>query len=578
MDLDKKHHDAPRVVNIGIWSMAVVGALAFAISLGGWFYSSVESPISASTSAGSGTCPSDKQIAINNYPGTSKEYHALLSNSRDQNWRCSLVCNTSGKSPDEFIKGLTIGGKPVIIYSTGDEFKSKGSNIGKDDFDRVVVSGATKGKCEGAKTGSTNGASIDYVDIKYNDKAVEPLSKNETIKELSQAANADTSSNELPAPIDNPGSSPSGTDSTTTPGQKDGVPKIKIVKPGTLDPDAPSYTIQISGIEKYSDSTRKPGDISITAALSDTDSKSAKFRNSPICASAMTQGPDGHYNMEFTVDGIWYRANRSAKIYYYALEETDGAIPEQNKRKRSSSDSLNNPRYVHYDGSTIQIKYNEESLYGVQGSENPVLTSAQELQQQWESFASATKLNSSQMNQCGGLSSGPTQTTQEVAQQTMQQITNRNGTVTFKISGKVWWNFAGGLESKKAVICAAMWNTTDPDDPKKRSKIPSEEFQKVKANTNGTFSIDLPVAIRNLRGLSIVAFDPGGIYRPKYYYFGQTALAMKSYVINAVDLTTNNSAYDVPFNIGNQLDLQQGYGDSKRWRNEFYYATGHYCE
>ena len=65
--LKDRRGDAPKIVNIGVWTTAVVAGFVFALTVGIGLYNTVNTPISASSSIAS--CPTGTQkMALNNYP------------------------------------------------------------------------------------------------------------------------------------------------------------------------------------------------------------------------------------------------------------------------------------------------------------------------------------------------------------------------------------------------------------------------------------------------------------------------------------------------------------------------------
>jgi len=206
----EKRGDAPKIVNIGVWTVAVTSAFVFALTIGIGLYNTVNNPISASEVAPTKSCKSGEALlAFNNYPNTyfktidpstNKIYeHKPFEDAMDGHWRCSKYCvpipadaNTAtndAKTQEalaKYLTGATTDGKPVII-ATETEFvgllKSAPANL-----KNTVILTSTKTTCQGYYNGAeSKGASYDYKNLvlKIDDKdvAVSPVTTNNTVQE-----------------------------------------------------------------------------------------------------------------------------------------------------------------------------------------------------------------------------------------------------------------------------------------------------------------------------------------------------------------------------------------------------------
>lgn len=149
--------DAPRIINASVWSAAVIGALAFSVSLGAYFWGVMDRKVTADVAGGETTqapCPAgETPVAIHNYPGgdfliggTHSSYY--LSES-DKNFRCSFVCistdtnKTVAQRVEAKLEGATIGGETAITFSNGYAFSDYISKA--DDVQRAKQRAMTAG-------------------------------------------------------------------------------------------------------------------------------------------------------------------------------------------------------------------------------------------------------------------------------------------------------------------------------------------------------------------------------------------------------------------------------------------------
>lgn len=208
--LKDHREDAPKIVNIGVWATAVVGVFVFALTVGIGLYNTVNTPISADTTAPSKSCKSGEvMLAFNNYPTSyfdmtkpenKGHVHKPFEDAMGGNWRCSMYCvpvpaNANTASNDQatkealtkYLTGATTNGKPVIIAKTESEFINMLSS-NPTNLQNTVILTSTKPTCQGAKYGGTDtkGASIDYQNLVLSGQTVasSPVVKNNTVAEL----------------------------------------------------------------------------------------------------------------------------------------------------------------------------------------------------------------------------------------------------------------------------------------------------------------------------------------------------------------------------------------------------------
>lgn len=175
-------HEAPKGFLYGAWAVTAITGFAFAVMAGFGIYNVTQSQIEASTASGvqvkevkvnvdeqafgggtssvaqkgsttdtSAECKGTK-IAINNYPGDAlakeKTNKFFIDAMGGKNYRCTNVCNNSGKSNDEFIKSLKISGQPVNTVSTGAELVTMVQQEPTKVASTIVLS-STKNECQG---------------------------------------------------------------------------------------------------------------------------------------------------------------------------------------------------------------------------------------------------------------------------------------------------------------------------------------------------------------------------------------------------------------------------------------------
>lgn len=153
-----RHKEAPGVVNVTIWSIAVVVALLFVYMLISWLYSGTLFQISASTDTASSTstCPAGTdKVAINNYlgddkigTGDGKEKNDVYTSKMGGYWKCSNICVPKNTGVETYLKGAKIGDKPVVLVKTVDEFIAKAKK-GDTDLAQTIIYSKNKSYCEG---------------------------------------------------------------------------------------------------------------------------------------------------------------------------------------------------------------------------------------------------------------------------------------------------------------------------------------------------------------------------------------------------------------------------------------------
>jgi len=205
---DYKNDEAPKVLNVGIWSLAVVGALAFAVSVGGLVSGWMGLPeISASDpgvttvgkigeqrtliqpngATGAAAIPTiSAKVAINDYPGLElinadkgeagfKHYY-LTKNKKGDMWHCSEII-VPGVDPSKpladaanqeairkYLTDATVGGEKLEIFDNSNQWADRfGEALTKGEKMPYSVNlSAVKEECEGVK----DATSTDYPPIK----------------------------------------------------------------------------------------------------------------------------------------------------------------------------------------------------------------------------------------------------------------------------------------------------------------------------------------------------------------------------------------------------------------------------
>lgn len=198
-----KGKDAPKVVNVGVWSAAVIGALAFSITLGSYLFGGLDNQISADTETASlqsgeptQKCGSGTMYTINNYPGSASLLpggHASYYLEGDKNWRCSYVCVPEGTDLKTYLNGSTAGGKKISLVDNPTTFNSLVSE------DKTTAMTSTVILSQSVETYKTDGTtynrrctgpnSTDYADIKDADEgAIDTVDRQESAYKETEAA------------------------------------------------------------------------------------------------------------------------------------------------------------------------------------------------------------------------------------------------------------------------------------------------------------------------------------------------------------------------------------------------------
>jgi len=206
----KKIEDTPKIMHIGGWTAAVIGAAVFAVAVGVFMYRSANAPIEASKEQTN--CPENEQIAINNYPGDNIVFNSKVNyfTRMGQNWwQCSKVC-VSGydrtksygeannrKVLDEYLKDKTYDGYRLDIVENGADFDTK---VADDNKMYAVIRSSTKNNCVGPD-------SDDY-DLKTTSgEIIQPVEKNTTFQDNGAGDDDDDPTAEgTPKPFPIPGS------------------------------------------------------------------------------------------------------------------------------------------------------------------------------------------------------------------------------------------------------------------------------------------------------------------------------------------------------------------------------------
>lgn len=222
--------DAPKIVNAGVWSAAVIGALAFSISLGAYLFGGLDNEISADTETPVAGAPKEEcatnttMYTIHNYPGTANLIggtHAGYYQDNDINWRCSYVCVPDGTELEDYLKDATIDGKPITLAKDPDDFND---NIFKKDPKAAMT--ITVILSEAAKTSSRQckGNSKDYGIITNAQGIIDTVDRQESAYKETEAARQEAISGAgtiagVPVPLEaavSGGSEASQTESSTS--------------------------------------------------------------------------------------------------------------------------------------------------------------------------------------------------------------------------------------------------------------------------------------------------------------------------------------------------------------------------
>lgn len=183
-----KNYEAPKIVNVSIWTAAIFGVLVFSVSLGAYFFGFLDSQqISADTETEAmgkplGQCkPGEIMYTINNYPGTSNLLpggHATYYSESDKNWRCSYICVPQGQTLEDYFNSgeFLIDGKRTVIVKSPSMFNDLFEQDPKTAMQRTIILDqslpTSERQCEGPN-------SVDYGTIKnpYNGKIIEKVKR-----------------------------------------------------------------------------------------------------------------------------------------------------------------------------------------------------------------------------------------------------------------------------------------------------------------------------------------------------------------------------------------------------------------
>jgi len=236
--------DAPRIINASVWSAAVIGALAFSVSLGAYFWGVMDRQVTADVAGGETTqapliCPQgETAVAIHNYPGgdfliggTHSSYYL---SEKDKDFRCSFICVAGDvNDPKKLAEAVkvkleraTIGGKDVITFSNGYAFSDFISRGNTGDKERAMTAGvilnAVRPVTYNSQTKRWEGCngpnSVRYGEIKTAEQTIEQLperpSDEETKYQEPATTSKDTTGADRIAGAPQPYGAPTGGDST----------------------------------------------------------------------------------------------------------------------------------------------------------------------------------------------------------------------------------------------------------------------------------------------------------------------------------------------------------------------------
>ena len=223
--MSHSHHEAPRELVAVLWSIAGLIAIFLAISVSSLFILKYYFPISADTAGVAtktiaGKCKEGSEIAINNFPGQTAISSNVSGNSNDKtsevakplggDFQCSVICVTTvapGTTVDqatkskisEYFTGGTIGGKPIVITNTGEDFMKKILEWQKEtdaskkdllaqDLQRTIITSSNKLPINSSCAGPN---SKDYVgEIVAKGKVVPITKENTSVDDAAKAAAA----------------------------------------------------------------------------------------------------------------------------------------------------------------------------------------------------------------------------------------------------------------------------------------------------------------------------------------------------------------------------------------------------
>jgi len=189
MPEDKKD-EAPKLFGVASWTMAAIGAVAFAFTMGFLAFQSAQNPLIASTTE---TQPVhldenkclDGKVAINNYPGGLTEagsHQAYYDKMGEDFWRCTQItvpdlnenepCNSPGNAAKvtSYLTNARSGGQELQFVADKANFNAVPDNQKK----YAVVTSSLKPACVGPN-------SKDYESLTdANKDAIKPVQENTT--------------------------------------------------------------------------------------------------------------------------------------------------------------------------------------------------------------------------------------------------------------------------------------------------------------------------------------------------------------------------------------------------------------
>ncbi len=211
--MSESHHKTPKFFHVASWTMAVLGAAAFAITVGAVAFNLAQNPISAQTATPS-CSNANEQAVISNYPnkligGTHTSYSSLNNSTSGEvanlAWRCSTVCisgydrtkayndSSNIQALKQYTSDLQIGNVPAQVYDNSDDFNKavQDKTMSQELMMRTVIlqSLDLPNSKTGIKKDSCEGESNEYKDMASSSgQKITPVIENPT-KAIQAAAN-----------------------------------------------------------------------------------------------------------------------------------------------------------------------------------------------------------------------------------------------------------------------------------------------------------------------------------------------------------------------------------------------------
>ena len=596
--MSHSHHEAPRELVAVLWSIAGLLAVFLALSVSSLFILKYYFPVSADT-AGiatktvAGKCTEGSEVAINNFPGSTAISSNISGTSDDKTsevvkplggvFQCSSVCVSTlapGTTIDsaaktkisEYFTGGSIGGKPIIIANTGNDFMKKvlewqkETNTSKKDFlgqdlQRTIITSSNKSSCAGPN-------SRDYVgEIVAKGKVVPITKENTTVEDTAKAAAAAQQAAATAAQV-NAGSS--GEIQPDTPAQGAAVTSFKAPAGGSgSGSGTQGATEDIATCKtKINDFIEKYQKIMDMATQNESDPNITRFNEIKNDYVALKKEPYITNDEKASAE-----CQRIEKLVVAMDNKLWGSKTELAQCKKDVKMFLNDygqnkvtqPAYGYYQQVDTWYKHITTNPYYLVSAERQMklCKPAKELIQEYKvatgTLEGPAPATTDQKNQYAR--------DQFVSTQMQRLAAIRGQNINYHITGQVFWNQAASQVSKKAVIC--IGNTKSLKDGS------AGAVTRKQADSNGNFDISHTFNADMLgdRGIVIYMYDPGGWYTAKAVLFVSNATEFNTKVSQQM---VDKPGTEVTGTFGN-VDLQKGYGGSKALRDQFVALTGSHC-